>query len=264
VVGLLFCFAMMKLHGSNRIVLAVLALCTFPPTLLSSLAIFSSPHMDVGGHTVEFFIGLGIVLSGVKRMALSLLKVFSLPSRWKYLTFQAHASLFTSMCEAISPFLLMGLSAWWRMPFDTAGDYAMSDVFARSSVFLSLPFSVTYFLVNLASFAPLVKEGVLPWHRKLKVRKVEGRVRASVKASVFVQKLRKKQAASRELDVTEVVVESASASAGGDLAFSKQQGDSGGSMLGLTVAGLTSSMPHAPAPPMGTPPASPRSPSSGV
>jgi len=43
----------------------------------------------------------------------------------------------------------------------------VSDVFARSSVLLSLPFSVLHYLISLGTLPALINEGIIPWHRTL-------------------------------------------------------------------------------------------------
>jgi len=159
---LIFCYYVAEIHGPNRTVIALTALTLFPPTLVGGLAIFSSSRLGDGA--VACLLSAAIILTSLKRLAASLLKIFSLPSRWKYLTFQAHSALLLQTLEAISPFLLLALSKILALPLEVAGDYAQSDVFARSSLLLSLPFTVVYFIINLLTFYPLVEEGILSWH----------------------------------------------------------------------------------------------------
>ena len=112
-------------------------------------------------------LALAAILARLKQLATSLLKLFSLPSRWKYVTLQAHAALVLYGCEAISPLLLAGLSTAWGLPFETSGDYAVSDVFAQSTLLLMLPFSIIYFLISLHAIRVTVREGNVPWYEAL-------------------------------------------------------------------------------------------------
>jgi len=168
--AVLFCFVFAHLRGFAKICLAVGALATFPPTLIGSVIIVSAPSiLDAGGTLFSMLLSLTIVLALIKRMAGSLLKVLSLPARWKYLTLQAHSALALYFLEAASPFIILGLSKAADFPFETSGPYAVSDVFARSSVLLSLPFSILYYLISLATLPALINEGIIPWHRTLTV-----------------------------------------------------------------------------------------------
>lgn len=102
--------------------------------------------------------GVAMVLTSIKRMATSLLRLFAMPSRWKYVTYQArsaperaiprlprassapspsspaqaHAAFVLHMLEAISPFLLMGLATLADVDISLADNYAY--VYARSQV----------------------------------------------------------------------------------------------------------------------------------
>ena len=164
VVASLACLLCMHTRGATRVLLLGPGLLLFPPTTLGLIGLYSAP--EIGSASVAFFLGAGLVLTLLKRMASSLLTFFSLPSRWKYLTFQAHATVLHHALSAASPFVLLALSEWWDLPYRTSGDFARSDVFARSSLILSLPFAMCYFLVHLVSLKPLFKEGVLPWFVK--------------------------------------------------------------------------------------------------
>ena len=157
-------------HGSVNFVLLAAAVATFCPSMIGALAAMSSariePHI---ANAVPFFFGLAIVLNSLKRVASALLRVFSLPSRFKYVTFQGYAGLLQSFCDAVSPFLVIGLSAGWDLPFETSGDWALSDVFATSNVYLLLPFACLSFLCNLLTLKPLADEGVVPWYANVSV-----------------------------------------------------------------------------------------------
>jgi len=169
--ALCFCLLLTRLEGVSTIVLAVFALCTFPPTLLGMLGIASSPRMSRGESdaqaVVMAILALAIVLSRLKQMAASLLKLFSLPSRWTYITSQAHSALILYGFEALSPLLVKGLSQAWDLPLATSGDYAVSDVFAISSLLLSIPFLTFNFLISLYTLRVAAKESTVPWHRVL-------------------------------------------------------------------------------------------------
>lgn len=164
--AVLFCLVFSWLTGGARITLATVALCIFPPSIIGALGIASAPCLHSSSEVMTL-LALALVLSKLKQMATSLLKLFSLPSRWKYLTLQAHSALVLYSCEALSPLLLLGLSKAWDLPLTTTGEYAKSDVFAHSTFLLSLPFTLVYFVMTMYVMRMAVLEGIVPWYARL-------------------------------------------------------------------------------------------------
>jgi len=154
-----FCSIVCTAHSHSRPWLAAMAFFILPPSLLGSLALYSSQRL--GPQWTGFFLGASMVLSVPKRLAPALLRSLSLTSRWKYLTYQTHASLLLQLTEAISPFFLLALARTFDLNIDVTENY--SDVFARSSLLLSLPFAVVQILVQLATLPQLQREGIVRW-----------------------------------------------------------------------------------------------------
>mmetsp|Transcript_26 Transcript_26/g.41 ORF Transcript_26/g.41 Transcript_26/m.41 type:complete len:352 (-) Transcript_26:337-1392(-) len=177
--AVLFCLVFSWLTGGARITLATVALCIFPPSIIGTLGIASAAcfHSSIGAMTL---FALALILSKLKQMATSLLKLSSLPSRWKYLTLQAHSALALYGCEALSPLVLLGLSKAWDVPFTTTGEYAKSDVFAHSSLLLSLPFTLVYFAMSMYVMRMAVLEGIVPWYARLEPSEGDGGSHTSI------------------------------------------------------------------------------------
>ena len=94
-----------------------------------------------------------------KRLGLELLKQLALPTRWRHLTYEAHATPLVQLAEATSPALLFGLGG--ALDLDVGIADAYSDVFARSFWYLSLPFATLQLLLHIAALPQLRREGIL-------------------------------------------------------------------------------------------------------
>ena len=156
-VALGFCYVVCVSHAYSRPWLVDMALFIFPPTVLGALAVYSSQRL--GPDWCTFFLGVAIVLGVPKRLGASLLKTLALSSRWKYLTYQVHATLLLQLTEALSPLILFGLADAFDLQIDLTDTY--TDVFARSFFYLSLPFAALQLVLHLAAIPHLRREGIL-------------------------------------------------------------------------------------------------------
>ena len=159
-VTLLFCVLLFTIHGYGKPLTVVTSIFMFPPSFLGSLAALSAPRLTTT--LIPIFLGVAIVLTTVKRMATSLLKVYAMPSRWKYVTFQSYGALFLSGCEAVSPFLMHALSKCLDLDISVKGT-VYSDVLARSNFLLSVIFSILHFAIGLITIRHLKAEGIFLW-----------------------------------------------------------------------------------------------------
>lgn len=92
------CIIISDTRGVKKYVLAAVALGTFPPSLLGSLAAMSSHQLTMlWANMVPFLLGVSIALTAVKRSATSLLVIFTMPSRFKYVTLQRFATIFLTI-----------------------------------------------------------------------------------------------------------------------------------------------------------------------
>ena len=155
-----FCALLFTVHGYGKFITVAIAMCTFPPSFLGALVAFSAPRLSPA--VVPFILGITVILTTLKRMAAALLKVFSMPSRWKYVTFQSYGACFLSACEAVSPWLMLAFSSALDLDISVSGP-VYSDVLARSTFVLSCAFSLVHFAVSLGAIRHLIAEGVLPW-----------------------------------------------------------------------------------------------------
>jgi hypothetical protein len=161
------CRAIARLNVGARPAIVAMALLIFPPTTLGALVICSSPSL--GPELTSVFLGVAMLLGALKRVATSLLRTFCLPSRWKYVAFQAHSALALHTCEALSPLFIVGLGAALRV--DVSIIDTRSEVFAQSYLQVTLPFALLQLLVHIATLRPLLREGVIkywpnPWRIK--------------------------------------------------------------------------------------------------
>ena len=159
VVALAFCVMVIRAHATSRPLLVYTGLATFPPSLLGALAMASSPSL--GPEWTLTFLVLSIILAALKRMSTSALKVFSLPSRWKYIVFQSHAALVQQVIEASSPGIVLGL--WTALGYNTSLTDTYSDVLAQQILTLAIPFTSVAYLVHLAAIRPVFHEQVAKW-----------------------------------------------------------------------------------------------------
>ena len=142
-VALGMCICVVKLHAMARPTLLALAFGTFAPTLLGLLAAASAPRL--GPVWTRLLLGLALMLAAVKRIAASQLRVFALPSRWRYVQFSASATMLLQLIEAASPWLLFGLATLFDLDLELRETY--SDVLALSFTLLSLPFACAQFVI---------------------------------------------------------------------------------------------------------------------
>lgn len=169
---LAFCALLYRVPGFNSVWMAAFALATFPPATLGALAAVSSAQLTsdrMGGELlVPCLLGLAVALTAVKRLAFSLLRIYSMPSRWKYLVFNGYAAPWQHLAELASPWLIGYLTRGKipSLPFATnpvTDSYARSDVFAASNLYLLLPFAAASFALNLLTFSFLARDGIVPW-----------------------------------------------------------------------------------------------------
>tara|TARA_B110001452_G_scaffold249985_1_gene237896 strand:- start:700 stop:1410 length:711 start_codon:yes stop_codon:yes gene_type:complete len=160
--ALAFCATVHRMHVNARPMLVFVALASFPPSLIGSVALLSSAR--IGPDWTLFWLGASLILSAVKRMAASMLKLFALPSRWKYVTFTSGAVFVQQSCEALSPALVFGL--WKALGFDLSLSFAettYSDQLAFQIFALVLPLSLLQYAVGLRAIRPLFREQVAKW-----------------------------------------------------------------------------------------------------
>lgn len=161
---LLLCMHVLTVNSPSQFTVAAVALGLFPPSLLGSLAAMWSADLNLWADSTPFWLGLALSLATVKQAAMSLLAVYSLPSRFKYVTLQAYGGLAKNLCSCASPWLVLGLSKWWDCPYATDGSWALSEVFAHSNLLLSLPFVCTAYAVGLYAAYLLAQEDIVPWY----------------------------------------------------------------------------------------------------
>ena len=226
--ALAFCATVHRMHVNARPMLVFVALASFPPSLIGSVALLSSARL--GPDWTLFWLGAALILSAVRRismvkvqpwwrhgwppaahlaaseglglpsarvrrspasqipqngrgigarrrarrhshcvcpfrrMAASMLKLFALPSRWKYVTFTSGAVFVQQSAEALSPALVFGL--WKALGFDLSLSFAettYSDQLAVQIFALVLPLSLLQYAVGLRAIRPLFREQVAKW-----------------------------------------------------------------------------------------------------
>ena len=137
-------------------VIAVTAQCLLAPLLLGLIALWSSDTLRPCRVQIIFIIA--VALQAVKKLSRAMVKVRALPSRWRYITFQAYSSPLVRTAEAASPFLAWAIA-------DAVGLHmrdAESDILARSSLVYALPFTLIQFVVQLLAVFPMRREHFLP------------------------------------------------------------------------------------------------------
>lgn len=180
-VSAIFSLIMWRRHGKVAFILIAVGIAVFYPTTIGSIAAMSAPYMadtaPAGMDPIPFFLVAALVLSGLKRTATSMLEVFSLPSRFKYVTFQGYTGLVKHGCEAASPWLILWISRVANLPYETSGDWALANVFATSNFYMLLPFACVSFAINLVTLVPLASEGIIPWFSKITIDGNAGRTK---------------------------------------------------------------------------------------
>ena len=101
---------------------------------------------------------MAIVLSSLKEMATSLLKMRLLPSRWSFITYQAHARLLVNTISAFSPYALNALA----LALSSFGSLRATVWESRSLVAIAAPFALFKFLYQLLAIHDLVRERFVP------------------------------------------------------------------------------------------------------
>ena len=114
----------------------------------------SAPRL--GPVWTRLLLGLALMLAAVKRIAASQLRVFALPSRWRYVQFSASATMLLQLIEAASPWLLFGLATLFDLDLELRETY--SDVLALSFTLLSLPFACAQFVIHIFAARALVRD----------------------------------------------------------------------------------------------------------
>lgn len=159
--ALAFCWALTGPCSLSRPLVVGVALFIFSPTVLGALTALSSPQL--GSSLACIVLGLAMLFGVVKRLGLSLLTVFSLPSRWKFITFSSRSALVQKLISAGSPVLLLWLSHLLDVDLTLSHESTYSDVFARSLLTVSLPFAAAQFVLHCLALQPLLREGLIKW-----------------------------------------------------------------------------------------------------
>mmetsp|Transcript_28358 Transcript_28358/g.76742 ORF Transcript_28358/g.76742 Transcript_28358/m.76742 type:complete len:164 (-) Transcript_28358:167-658(-) len=115
-----------------------------------------------------------VVLGAIKGLAASLLKIRLLPSRWSFITYQAHARLLTDSLSALSPYALLGIERYlapFAAPFAPELTWRSCDHVwvARGSCepltplfLMALPFVSLKYVVQLFALRDMVAERFVP------------------------------------------------------------------------------------------------------
>mmetsp|Transcript_21551 Transcript_21551/g.49312 ORF Transcript_21551/g.49312 Transcript_21551/m.49312 type:complete len:349 (-) Transcript_21551:106-1152(-) len=169
---LALCLLMSYRHGGGSLLVMSLALLNVPFLVLGGPLVAVADAL-AGSH-LESLLTIALVGNFVKQMAESIVKMRVLPSRWSFITYQAHANLMIHTIASLSPLVLIGATqalahiAPLVAPGLISSDSTLQDIVDSAegvTVFaVGAPFAFAKFFYQLPAICDLVDERfVLPF-----------------------------------------------------------------------------------------------------